>query len=91
MTEVAVFVQTHAAVVAETRAEMVLLPAAIAVIGKFAGRHGQKQAVGSFDQLHVSDDERVVERQRAKSLESIVLPLNQIDAYLSELHNSTLK
>ena len=81
-------IEALAAVVAEPGAQVVLLRAGGAVVGDLARRHRQEETIVAVDQLHVADDERVIERERAVSLQTIGFSLAQIDADFRELHKS---
>jgi hypothetical protein len=86
--QMAIFIQPATAMVAEAGAEMVLLTAAPASVGQLAGGHGQEQAVVPIDQLHVADDEGVIERKRAIGFETISFPVAEIDANFRQLHKT---
>ncbi|HEY2589808.1 MAG TPA: hypothetical protein VGI81_28955 [Tepidisphaeraceae bacterium] len=58
--QIAFFVQSLAAMVAEAGTQVILLPAGGAVVGQFARRHRKEEPVIPVDQLHVADDERVI-------------------------------
>jgi hypothetical protein len=77
---VAVFIESQAAVVAVTGAEVVFLAAALAAVAELSGGHGEEQAVVAFDQLHVANDERVVEGERAECFEPAAVSGAEADA-----------
>jgi hypothetical protein len=60
------------------------------MVAQLARRHREEESFRSFDQLHVADDEGVVEGERAKRLESadVISAAAEIDANFSELHGA---
>src|SRR5262249_23662517 len=58
----AVLVELVTARVAVTGTEVVLAAAGAAAIGELAARHGDEAALGSFDDLQVTHDQGIVER-----------------------------
>ena len=60
-------VEACAAAVAVAGTEMVLLVTATAMIAEFSRRHGEKDPVIALDEFDVANNERVIERDRAKS------------------------
>ena len=69
LTRRAIFRQAGAAFIAKTGAEVVLGAALGTAVGKFPRRHGDEGAVGPFDDLEVTNDDGIVERDAAKRLE----------------------
>src|SRR4029077_11637798 len=66
----AAFVESAAAVVAEAGAQAVLFTGARAMVAQLARRHGEEKPVRAFDEFDVSDDEGVVEGERAERFET---------------------
>jgi hypothetical protein len=89
--ELNALIESSAAVVAEAGAEMIFVAAARAVIAKLARRHGEEEALGTFDELDVADDESVIEGERAKRLETPGGVAAEVDADFSQLHGDTPK
>jgi len=86
--KVTVFVETPAAVVAETGAEVVFLRAVWAMIAEFAGRHGQEKPVVAVNELYVADDESPVEGERAERLEAATAPGAEVDTNFRQMHGA---
>jgi hypothetical protein len=86
-----VIIEPAAAVVAEAGAEVILVAAARAVVTELARGHGEEEPVGAFDELHVADDESVVERQRAERLEPTRRIAAEVDTDFRQLHGDTPK
>jgi hypothetical protein len=84
---ITIFLQTHAAVIAKSGAEVIFLPAIGAVIRYFARRHGQKNPIVSLDEFDVAYDQCAVEGQRAKRLETASAMRTQMDANLGQEHD----
>src|SRR5665213_217609 len=83
----AVFIETHAAVVAESGAEVIFLAAGWTVIGNLARGHRQENTVVSVDEFHIADDKSVIEGQRAKRLETACALSTQINANFRQNHD----
>jgi hypothetical protein len=62
----AILIEPGAALVAEPGAKMILFTATPAAIAKLSAGHRQEKPIIPFDQLHIANDERVIESQRAK-------------------------
>ena len=65
---------------------MIFAAAARAVFREFATGHCDEWAGSSIDDLEITDDKRVIERNGAKRSQSIIRILHQFDAYLGYLH-----
>ncbi len=69
------FIQMVTAVVAIAGAEVIFLATARAMVSQLAAGHREEQPLVPLDQLHVANDEGVVEGQGAERLEAVVLIL----------------
>ena len=86
----AVLVEPAAALVAEAAPEVVLGPAVAASVGQLAGRHGDEEALGPLDDLEITDDEHVVERDAAERLQPLVaarVVFHELDANFGDFHS----
>src|SRR5205814_2703717 len=86
--QVPALIEPAPAVVAVAGPQVVLFLASRAVVAQLARRHRQEQAVVPVDQLHVADDEGVVERQRAERLEAAAVLTAEVDPYFRQFHDT---
>ena len=78
--------QTRATLVAKSGAKMVLAAALRTVSGQLSTWHRHEGPCGALDDLQVAHDERIVERDRAKCLESFSRLVHELDANLGDFH-----
>src|SRR5438874_1655359 len=83
---VAIFIEAMPAIVAIPRAQMVLLIAVGAMIRELPGRHRQKQSIVSVDQLHITDNKRVIKSKGTKSLQTAPPLIAEINSNFGQLH-----
>jgi hypothetical protein len=69
----AIFGQLGSAVITKLGPKMIFSAAFAAMVAHFAGRHGDEKPSCALDDFDVADNEFIVERHRAKSLEPIIL------------------
>ena len=61
-----------------------------AAVGQLAGRHGDEEALGPLDDLEITDDEHVVERDAAEGLQPLVaarVVFHELDANFGDFHS----
>ena len=82
-----ILIQPAAALIAEAGPQMVLATALVAAIGQFSAWHGHKRTFGAFDDLQIAYHECIVERDRAKGLESFVVVFHELDPDFGDNHS----
>jgi hypothetical protein len=65
---------------------MILGVAFRAVERQFAAGHGDKRAVGTFDDLQIADHKAIVEGDGTESLQSFTGLIHQFDSNLGNFH-----
>ena len=84
----AVMFEFGAAVIAVVGSQMILRAAQMAMGGELATGHRDKRTIDSFNDLQIADDECVVERDAAETLQAIVRVIHQLDANLGDFHGN---
>ena len=82
-----IILQAQATLVAVGRAEVVLRSALGTVRRQFSARHRYKGTAGALDDLQITNNKAVIERDTAKSLEPFSRLFHEFDANLGNLHD----
>ncbi len=78
-----------AALVAKSGSKMIFRAALLTLGHNFAAGHCDKWAVVPFDDLQISHDKTVVERDATKSSQTISRVLHELDSNFSDDHAAT--
>src|SRR4029077_6840207 len=84
----AVFVESTPALIAKATPQVVLRSTIVAAVRQLARRHRHEEALGTFDDFQVADDEHVVERDTTKGLQPFVAArvfFHELDADFGDL------
>ncbi len=84
------FIQARATLIAMPRAQVVLVTATGATVGQLSARHGDERALRAFNDLEVTNDETIVKRDAAESLQSFAVAggIKQFDADFRDDHGT---
>ena len=81
-----IFLELQAALIAETRSQVILASAFRAVCRELSAGHCHERSVRTFNNLEVANDKTIIERDGTEALQAIVRIFHQFDAYFRDFH-----